>query len=148
MLTIERTYRRYGTYGIVFTESDPICMTLERPWISDPSGLFIGGKPFESCIPEGIYRLKPALYVTRKGTKYETFVFINHDLGVAEYQHEGDHVRYACKIHPANKVEQLSGCTAPISYLDGKSGCSSMKAYNILMKTIREKNIKTVEIKS
>jgi len=83
--------------------------TLERPWIPWKD---LGGKPFESCVPDGIYALAP---FTRAKDGSASYVLINAELGVYPDQAamRGAPGRYACLIHSANFVFQLVGCIAP-----------------------------------
>lgn len=63
--------------------------TIERPWL--------GNKPFESCIPDGHYTLKPF-----SGTRFKDVWELKHVPG-----------RSAILIHAANWAFQLHGCIAP-----------------------------------
>lgn len=85
------------------------CFTIERPWVR---GEHRGGKPFESCVPDGEYEL--VRYDSSRG--YEVFCLINPSLGV--YLHESDIPeyeggRFMIQIHIANYADQLEGCIAP-----------------------------------
>ena len=51
------SYGRFETEGRLII-GDKVFATIERPWIPNPNGAK-GGKPFESCIPDGMYRLAP-----------------------------------------------------------------------------------------
>lgn len=94
------------------------CYTLERPWIR---GDYPGGKPFKSCIPDGLYDLVPYIRQTNnpKSNGDRVFAMVNPDLGV--YFRNADRPtvngkslgRYKCLIHPANYVDQVQGCCAP-----------------------------------
>lgn len=81
--------------------------TLERPWIQVDTD---GGMPFKSCIPDGVYELRP--YTRQNGD--HVFCYVNEDLGVyfAKADRPGDDGRYKCLWHPANYVRQVVGCTA------------------------------------
>lgn len=83
--------------------------TIEPPWIPWKD---IGGKPFESCVPDGVYALSP---VKRAKDGSDSYVLINTELGVYPDQESmnGAPGRYACLIHAANFVFQLNGCIAP-----------------------------------
>lgn len=39
------------TYGVLFNQSTPLCLTLERPWLNDQTDV--------SCIPAGTYQCIP-----------------------------------------------------------------------------------------
>lgn len=85
--------------------------TMERPWIPDPDG-GIGGKPWYSCIPAGIYRLE------RRETEArgKHFIISNPLHGVYRYPSDiptGIRARSLILIHPANWAEELHGCIAP-----------------------------------
>ena len=81
--------------------------TVERPWIpTDP-----GGKPEESCVPAGRYKLIP--HTRPNGDKVKALV--NPGLGV--YYLKGDRPngvgRYLILIHVGNWVTDIIGCIAP-----------------------------------
>lgn len=86
---------------------DEILATIERPWV----GGALGGKPFVSCVPNGIYQLRPH---TRPNGD-ECLALVNPELGV--YYLEEDRVggigRYLILIHVGNWVEDIVGCIAP-----------------------------------
>ena len=106
--------------------------TIERPWIPTHPG----GKPEESCVPAGRYKLIP--HTRKSGDKVRALV--NPGLGV--YYLKGDRPngvgRYLILIHAANWVHQIIGCVAP--GLDrawsakGPMVTSSRKAMKVLMK--------------
>lgn len=83
--------------------------TIERPWIKNPESA--GGEPFESCIPDGEYRLRA--YTRPSGKK--SFILSNPDLGVYEDQSEMPNAkgRYLILIHPGNTVADVVGCISP-----------------------------------
>lgn len=82
--------------------------TIERPWIPDDAP---GGRPFESCIPDGEYRME---YYHRSNGQ-DAWKLFNDSLGVfrveADLPPEGG--RYAILIHIANWVTDVVGCIAP-----------------------------------
>lgn len=85
--------------------------TIEQPWRKNPNG-FPGGKPFESCIPDGKYSLEP--WVRPSGD--ECWIMINPDLGVYRHPHDlpaVDGGRYLCLIHTGNWAHDVVGCIAP-----------------------------------
>lgn len=86
-----------------------VFQTIERPWVKNPDGK--GGTPFESCIPDGSYRLRA--YTRPSGKK--AFILSNTDNGVFEQQEdmEGATGRYLILIHPGNTVADVVGCIAP-----------------------------------
>lgn len=84
------------------------CWTIEQPWVR---WSFPGGKPFASCIPDGVYDMVP--FLRPSGEK--SFVLINERLGV--YFHKADRVdgngRYLCSVHKANYADDVEGCIGP-----------------------------------
>ena len=87
---------------------DEILATLERPWIDEG---YPGGKPFESCIPNGIYEL---ISHARPDGKMAV-ALVNPELGVYRYEEdrsEGEG-RYLILIHIGNWVHDIVGCIAP-----------------------------------
>jgi hypothetical protein len=52
-LTIYRRYFDFGTYSTLEL-GDETLLVIEPPWIGDG---YPSGKPYESCIPEGLYQL-------------------------------------------------------------------------------------------
>ena len=91
------------------------CFTIEPPWLR---WSYPGGKPYESCIPDGTYELVPFIRPNKHADK--VFAMVNPDLGV--YFHDDDRPsdrtgqrrgRFLCLIHPANYVWQVVGCAAP-----------------------------------
>lgn len=107
--------------------------TLERPWIpTDP-----GGKPSESCVPAGRYKLYPHT----RANDDKVRALVNPGLGV--YYLKGDRPngvgRYLILIHAANWVDQIIGCLAPgigrtYECERGPMVTSSRKAMSILMR--------------
>lgn len=108
------------------------CYSIERPW---KRHIYPGGMPFESCIPDGVYKLQP--FVRRSGEK--AYVFVNPDLGV--YRSENDmpdgRGRYECLYHAGNVVDHVVGCAAVgerfIIYENQEFVTNSVKT----MKTVR-----------
>ena len=106
--------------------------TLERPWI----GISPGGKPYDSCVPGGRYRLK--IHVRPNGM--ETLVLINP--GLAVFHHQKDRIsrvgRYLCLIHPANTVGELQGCTAPGTHKGDADGLPVVRYSRAAMEKIMD----------
>lgn len=99
--------------------------TVERPWIKNPAGP--GGMPFESCVPDGTYRLRS--YTRPSGKK--AFILSNPDLGVWEQDEDRDTRgwgRYLCLIHSGNTVADVVGCIAPGLTGDDRSVANSRAA--------------------
>ena len=53
VLTLQRLceVKDCGTLGVLFDEDIPFCLTVERPWLNNQTGI--------SCIPKGEYIIKP-----------------------------------------------------------------------------------------
>lgn len=122
MFTLERyAYAPTYTAGRLCLGDEASLDTLERPW---KPGL-PGGMPFESCVPDGEYRL---LRHARPNGDV-VLALRNPNLGVyyskASIPAEGG--RYLILIHAANYVEQVQGCIAP--------GCGQTITDNRMMVT-------------
>lgn len=110
--------------------------TIERPWIHDA---LAGSKPFESCVPDGIYDLVP-----HSSAKFgETWALVNPALKVYHYEEDiplGQHGRTTCLLHAANWVHQLLGCIAPglarTIMKDQLSVTGSKDAMDLIRKTL------------
>ena len=90
----------------VLSFGDTTLYTIERPWIPSAPG----GEPFESCVPAGIYSLRP-----HKHNGRESLALTNHGLGVyylPEDRPQGIG-RYFILIHAGNWVKDVVGCIAP-----------------------------------
>ena len=85
-LILNRTYMEYRTVGILCSQEHPICVTLERPWLGNESGM--------SCIPEGDYLCK----------KYDSTRFIN------TFQVMDVPKRSKILFHKGNYVHDSTGC--------------------------------------
>ncbi len=108
-IILERfAYLNDCTRGVLHV-ADKAFHTIERPWIKNPAGP--GGLPFESCIPDGTYRLRG--YTRPSGQ--EAFILSNPDCGVWEQDAERGVAwgRYLILIHPGNTVADVVGCIAP-----------------------------------
>lgn len=86
--------------------------TLERPWIE---GAATGGKPFESCVPYGVYDLEPFARPNQRPDRTNVYMLVNESLGVYRFK---EHVpesggRYLILIHVGNFVSDIVGCIAP-----------------------------------
>lgn len=128
-----------GVFGRVRGVPFP-CVTVEQSWA--------GNRPFESCVPEGVYRLLPVTS-PRWGRTYalvneQNRVFAAH----SDIERDGD--RYACLLHAANRASELQGCIAP-GEMEGviggewavlRSGITLTK----LLAYIGERNIKQIHI--
>ena len=94
------------TQGILIA-GDLRLHTIERPWVAG----YPGGKPYESCIPEGKYDLLP--FVRSNGD--ECHCLVSPSLHVYEHQSDvpASGGRFACLIHSGNWVKDVVGCIAP-----------------------------------
>lgn len=114
------------TIGNLYHKDNLICCTMERPWLHNKVNV--------SCIPAGVYDLKP-VDSPKFGYTYE----------VCDVQ-----ARTHILIHKANRPSELQGCIAPVSkygVLKGEwAGLSSKSAYDKLMKLLNGEN-HTLEIK-
>lgn len=111
IVTLKRySYGEYETEGVLII-GDQIFATIEQPWTPNPNGA-PGGKPFESCVPDGMYRLHPFV---RPKSNAEVFIFTNPDNGVYKFpiDHAHGSGRDLCLIHAANWARQIQGCIAP-----------------------------------
>jgi hypothetical protein len=110
--------------------------TIERPWIPTHPG----GRPFESCVPAGRYRLVP--FTRPSGER--VVALVNPGLGVylQEEDRPGDVGRYLILIHVGNWVQDVVGCIAPgLSLAPSAQGPmvrESRKAMSLLMQFIGE----------
>lgn len=98
--------------------NNTVLCTLERPWIEVSSP---GGKPFESCVPVGKYKV--IKHVRPSGDTVPAL--INKELGVyylSEDRPNGKG-RYLILIHVGNWVDDIVGCIAPgLTHTDSKKG--------------------------
>ncbi|GGG52099.1 DUF5675 family protein [Bizionia arctica] len=110
-LLLHRQYFKEGTNSALFVNGHFICFMIELPWLKN--------KRQVSCIPEGIYELKP-----RFSNRFK-----DHLQVVGVYQ------RTLILIHPANDaLKELEGCLAPVSQLSGiGKGWSSRLAMQKLL---------------
>jgi hypothetical protein len=95
-LTIQRSYFKEGTNGVLFLNQAFFGFTIELPWKNNLKNI--------SCIPEGTYQLKPRFSEQFK----QHLILQNVDQ------------RNLILIHSANHAtRELKGCIAPVSYLTG-----------------------------
>ena len=83
--------------------------TIEKPWIEDDKSP--GGKPYESCVPDGKYEL--ILHTRPDGKK--VVALINEALGVYYVEEDVPEKggRFLILIHIANWQEEVVGCIGP-----------------------------------
>jgi hypothetical protein len=84
--------------------------TIERPWLANPKGQ--GGTPRESCVPDGLYDVRP-----HHSEKFpETFALVNPQRGVyyqpADIPSGQQWGRSAILIHAGNTADDVVGCIA------------------------------------
>ncbi len=105
------SYSPTETEGVLLlTGTGESFATIEQPWVPNPNGA-LGGLPFNSCVPDGMYRLMP--HISR--SKGEVFIFWNAENGVYKFpkDHAVERGRNLCYLHTANWAFQLEGCIAP-----------------------------------
>lgn len=105
------SYSPTETEGVLLlTGSGESFATIEQPWVPNPNGA-LGGLPFHSCVPDGMYRLMPH----ESQSKGAVFIFWNDLLGVYKFpqDHKENYGRDVCYLHAANWAAQLEGCVAP-----------------------------------
>lgn len=106
---IRDSYGPKETLG-TFVDKDGTVMahTIERPWIK---GAKPGGQSFESCVPDGTYKLRK--HTRPNGDK--VVALVNPELGVwyAKEDRPEPWGRYLVLIHSGNFVEHVVGCIAP-----------------------------------
>jgi len=110
-LTLERfSYAKSETEGVLRVD-DFALATIERPWIPHTTP---GGKPFESCVPDGEYILEPWMRPKRHKRR-EVYILYNPDLGVfkTEESRPNGVGRYLVLIHVANFARNVVGCIGP-----------------------------------
>jgi hypothetical protein len=117
---VRHAYMQDSTLGRLYA-GDLVLRTLEEPWLPDPDGR--GGQRRvnglrESCVPDGVYTLRP-----HSGRIRDVWALENHDLGV--YYQPGDIPagqrwgRSAILIHGGTTLEQTLGCIlVPPQHLD------------------------------
>ena len=95
-LVLKRTYFKKGTNGALFINHQFVGFCIELPWKENAKRV--------SCIPEGMYELKP-----RYSDKFKHHLVLQNVLN-----------RSLILIHPANDAnKELQGCIAPVSSLTG-----------------------------
>lgn len=82
---------------------------VEQSWKKNPNGA-IGGLPFHSCVPDGVYQLLPWV----SPTKGAVYLIYNPKLGVHKLpeHHDKDEERDLCLWHIGNYVQDVKGCGA------------------------------------
>ena len=101
-------YSETETMGVLILP-DLTLYTIERPWVSVKAHK--GGKPFHSCVPDGLYELLPF-----SSDKYpETWVLQSKIMSVYAYRGDVPKTggRYTCVFHVGNYARDIEGCVAP-----------------------------------
>lgn len=104
------SYAETETEGVLtLVGADANFATVEQPWKKNPNGA-IGGLPFHSCVPDGMYRLMPWV----SPTKGAVYLLYNPELGVHKLpeHHEKDYERDLCLVHVGNYPTSVEGCIA------------------------------------
>lgn len=104
------SYSRTETEGVLVMPNGELLNTIEQPWVPNPNGAK-GGKPFHSCIPDGIYRLLP----WKRPSGALVWLMFNPELGVHKLpsDHTFGYERDLCLWHVANFVTDIQGCVGP-----------------------------------
>lgn len=106
-LTLVRySYAPTETEGMLYAPPLKPFYTMEQPWVK--ANGWPAGVGFQSCIPEGLYKLIP--YQRTNGQK--VWSMVNKDLGVCfnKDDRSEDWQRYKNLIHPGNVVSHTQGC--------------------------------------
>ena len=110
-LELTRSYYAGGTNGTLCVAGKLLCYTIELPWKSN--------KASQSCIPEGRYVLE-----RRWSPRFGYHLWVRGVPG-----------RSLILMHPANDaLEELKGCIAPVSRLqgEGRGSCSKLALSKVL----------------
>jgi Family of unknown function (DUF5675) len=140
------------TEGFLSWAGEVVC-TIERPWIEDPDGN-LGGKPNESCVPAGVYELRP---YTRSRDGKHVVALVNEKLGVyfskADMLAAGKGGRFKILIHIANWVKDIIGCIGPgiykadTSLSSGRMVAKSTDAMKLIMAYVEKYDLDEIEIR-
>ena len=110
------------TFGVFSIDDNPICFTLERPWI--------GNKRNISCIPEGKYEcVLHTSYSKNKILDNKVFKLVNVP--------NRDNIL----IHIGNWVTDSQGCILVGIYVSDNMVCNSTAAMKKLLQRLPEKFI-------
>jgi len=96
-----------GCPGDLYVEGVRYCSTLEPPWIPIDGGK--GGKPYESCVPVGEYKLLP--YTSDKYG--DCFIMVSYENEVFAFEDDMLHKdqRFKCLFaHRGSYVKNFVGC--------------------------------------
>ncbi len=120
-----------GTHGIFELNGD-FWNSMEQP--------DLGNRPFESCVPQGEYELRP-FTSPRYG---ECFIMVNEDLNVYEFKDSPgrpDEGRFLCLfVHRGNWPRNFQGCIgAGFRYLEEKDMITrTVKACKLVNAGVRD----------
>jgi len=78
----------HGTFGVMMQNGWPFALSLEDPWLNN--------RPFESCIPTGLYKCK-RIISPKFGTTFEV-----------QNVEDRTHILF----HVGNTIDDVSGCIA------------------------------------
>ncbi len=109
MKTLKLIRKQFHKFSLgVMPFEDKLVYTIERPFIQESKTFHRAGKPFDSCVPYGIYDLIP--HDTEKHKN--VWALVNHDLGVYHKRSEMRYGldRFAILIHSGNYVTDVTGC--------------------------------------
>lgn len=120
-LHLEREPSDTQTGGILTMSSGRVLQSLECPWKNN--------KPFESCIPDGAYRIDP----WQSPTHGECYIISGGTVGKTEG------IRTYCLFHAATKVSQLQGCVALASSWNGQNLRDSGAAIKLFLRELNGK---------
>lgn len=144
-MILERyAYTHTETMGLM-TAGDNVYYTIERPWIP---GAYLGGKNFESCIPDADYQMES--YRRQNGDW--SLRLVNEDAGV--YRNRDDRRdgrgRWACLIHVGNYASDVVGCIAPgmgrSTYRNRPMVTNSRQAMAQILKHVRQSGDSTLQV--
>lgn len=86
-----------------------VLATIEQEWRPNPTGA-PGGTPFNSCVPVGVYQLRPHVHHGK-----DVLALVNEDLGVYYLEENMPDAggRFMVLIHTANWAHDVVGCIGP-----------------------------------
>lgn len=124
MLRLTRlAYTERGTLGLL-EGPDWHFWTIEQPWREN--------RPFHSCVPLGLYDLVP-----HSSTKYpDVWAMVG---GTVSHEPSPDHERYACLLHIANTMDDVSGCIGVGLFPDMLHGLLAVMKSGPAIKRLGEK---------
>jgi hypothetical protein len=114
---LHRVYLKEATHSLLQVDGRNLSLAIELPWVSNQRSI--------SCIPEGVYKLRP-----RYSPRFKEHIEV---LDVPD--------RSYILFHPANNAKRdLRGCIAPVTTLLHEGwGADSKIAMSKLLHTLKEK---------